>query len=366
MTLRTLACLTVLTTQLLCTVVAHAQQSAIQQIIGTQLPRLPASELDVTPPSSRVTGAPGAMQIVQRSCNTTVLNGDLRRRIVATAAQEWAFFGFQVDDQRGTAPLPGAANNNLNNPNNNRRRFGPLNPVDVARVADSVGGYWSAAPGSDWILARQNEAWNSAQGLASRFRDPWSAAFISWIMCESGLGDEERFERAIAHHSYIDQAIEARDNKAPQAAYIAYDPGEEPIIPGDMLCSGLRPMYRSLDQRRSQLGVGARTHCDIVVQVDTDTGQILTIGGNVRSSVRLKIFPAGIANGQAFAPLPTARTIFAHLKLQTDTIEPDALEHTPTLRSISCAMPTAPASFATASIKPPAVSCQGINMQLKQ
>jgi len=274
------------------------------------------------------------------------LDESLRRRIVATAVQEWAFFGFQVEDQRGTAPQAGVPDPN-NNPNNNRRRFGLLNPVEVARVADSVGGYWSAAPGSDWILARQNEAWNSAQGLASRYRDPWSAAFISWVMCESGLGDEERFARAIAHHSYIDQAIAARDNKAPQAAYVAYDPGEEPINPGDMLCSGMRPVYRSLDQRRAQLGVGARTHCDIVVQVNTDAGQILTIGGNVRSSVRLKVFPAGVANGGQLAPLPTARTIFAHLKLKTDPIEADALEQTPTLRSLACTMPGEPAAFAT-------------------
>jgi hypothetical protein len=291
------------------------------------------------------------MQIIERSCKSSPLDADLRRRIVATAAQEWAFFGFQVDDQRGTAPLPGAP------PNNNRRRFGPLNATEVARVADSVGGYWSAAPGSDWILARQNDAWNSPDGLASRYRDPWSAAFISWVMCESGLGDKERFERAIAHHSYIDQAISARDSQPTKTAYVAYDPGEQPVNPGDMLCSGLRPVYRNLQQRRAQLGVGARTHCDIVVQVDAVSGQILTIGGNVRSSVRLKIFPAAAEDGRELAPLPTARTIFAHLKLQTGTIEARALEQTPTLRSLGCIMSEEPPTFDTASIEAPHVSC---------
>jgi hypothetical protein len=291
------------------------------------------------------------MQIVERSCRSAPLGEELRRRIVDTATQEWAFFGFQVDDQRGTTPQPQTGNNS------NRRRFAPLNPVEVSRVAASVGGYWAAAPGSDWILARQNEAWSSAQGLASRYRDPWSAAFISWVMCESGLGDEARFQRAIAHHSYIDQAIRARDAKAPEAAYVAYNPGEQAIVPGDMLCSGMRPVYRNLDQRRAQLGMGARTHCDIVVQVDEQAGQILTIGGNVRSSVRLKIFPAGQADGAQLAPLPTARTIFAHLKLKTDTIEADALERTPTLRSLACTMPEEPVTFVTASIEARATSC---------
>ncbi len=350
MTLRKLSCSVLLS--LLCGTGLHAQQALEPMPAATPLPRLPASLLAITPPSARVSGTPGSMQIIERSCNSAPMNADLRRRIVATAAQEWAFFGFQVDDQRGTAPLPGAPQNN-----NNRRRFGPLNAAEVARVADSVGGYWSAAPGSDWILARQNDAWNSPEGLGSRYRDPWSAAFISWVMCESGLGDEERFERAIAHHSYIDQAISARDRQSTATAYIAYDPGEQAVNPGDMLCSGLRPAYRNLQQRRSQLGVGARTHCDIVVQVDDVAGQILTIGGNVRSSVRLKIFPAAAENGRELAPLPTARTIFAHLKMRTDPIEARALEQTPTLLRLGCVMSEEPPTFDTASIEAPHVSC---------
>ncbi|MEY4642035.1 MAG: hypothetical protein RLZZ227_2029 [Pseudomonadota bacterium] len=334
-----------------------AQQSIVEPVpAALPLPRLPASILAVAPPSTRVSGLPGAMQIVERGCTSTPLNRELRRRIVATATQEWAFFGFQVEDQRGTAPIPGQPNQN-----NNRRRFGALNPVEVQRVADSVGGYWAAAPGSDWILARQNEAWNSPQGLASRYRDPWSAAFISWVMCESGLGDRDRFERAIAHHSYIDQAIKARDGKLQNAAYLAYDPGEEPINPGDMLCSGLRPMYRSLQQRRDQLGEGARTHCDIVVQVNELQGLVLTIGGNVRSSVRLKIFPAAAEGANQFAPLPTARTIFAHLKLQTDPIDARALEQTPTLLNIDCGRQERPRTFGVASIELPPASCAQVN-----
>lgn len=334
-----------LTLTLLPSSLLTAQQPA------TTLPRLAEAVLDVTAPSTRVSGIPGNMQIMERSCRNAPLGEDLRRRIVNTAVQEWGFFGFQVEDQRNTAPVGNAPNNN-----NARRRFGPLDPVEVSRVADSVGGYWSATPDSDWILQRQNEAWNSSSGLTSRWRDPWSAAFISWVMCESGLGDEPRFKRAIAHHTYIDQAIMARDNKAPEAAYVAYDPGEQAIVPGDMLCSGLRPTYRTLAERRAQLGVGARTHCDIVVQVNADAGQILTIGGNVRSSVRLKIFPAGDTGKSNLALLPTARVIFAHLKLRTDSIEADALRNSPTVQNMACTMPT-PAAFSIASIDLPAASC---------
>jgi len=318
------------------------------------LPRLSTDLLSVNPPSARVRGGPGSMQIIERSCTSAPLNADLRRRIVNTAVQEWAFFGFQVEDRRVTAAESGQ-NNSQNN--NAPPRFGLLNPAETLRVADSVGGYWAATPGSDWIMERQNQAWNSPNGLASRYRDPWSAAFISWVMCESGLAEPERFQRAIAHHTYIDQAIRARDGRTTSAAYRAYDPGEQSIEPGDMLCNGLRPMYRNLAQRRAQLGEGARTHCDIVVLVNGESGQILTIGGNVRSSVRLKIFQAALRDNGKLAPLPTARTLFAHLKLDTGSIEPNALYNSPTLRSMACTMPAAPATFTSADLSLPATSC---------
>jgi hypothetical protein len=211
-----------------------------------------------------------------------------------------------------------------------------LNPEQVAQVAGAVSGYWAAIPNSDWILARQNEAWKQPDGLSSRWRDPWSAAFISWVMCESGISDQAQFQRAIAHHSYIDQAIRARDGAAPESLFIAYDPGEAEIVPGDLICSGLRPTYRSLAQRRAQLGEGARTHCDIIVSVDEINARILTIGGNVRASVRMKIFPAGLQERPYFSPLPTNRYIFAHLKLRTPTIAPDAWRQSPSLTGFSC------------------------------
>jgi hypothetical protein len=294
------------------------------------LPRLAPDVLSVGDPALRVSGAPGTFSIVERDCNAYPQE-QVRRRIVDIAVQEWAWFGFQVDDLRGTTP-PRPGDNN----NGPRRRFLPLDPEQVAQVAGTVSGYWAAIPNSDWILARQNEAWKQPSGLSSRWRDPWSAAFISWVMCESGIGEQAQFQRAIAHHSYIDQAIRARDGSAPEAIFVAYDPGEAEIVPGDLICSGLRPVYRTLAQRRAQLGEGARTHCDIVVTVDEANARILTIGGNVRASVRMKIFPAAVQERAYLAPLPTNRYIFAHLKLKTPTIAPDAWRHSPSLAGVSC------------------------------
>ncbi len=322
---------------------SRAQQAEYQ--------RLPANVFDVTPPTERVSGDPGKMSVRQLACRKMPV-AETRRRIVDVAIQEWAFFGFPIVDQTNfddEVPLeqiralaPGA---NIYPTSFNllrrRGRFPPLPAEETARVASSVAGYWAATPQGGAMIANQNRAWNGPQGMAGRWADPWSAAFVSWVMCESGLGDISQFQRAIAHWTYIDQAIGARSGRATEAAFVAHDLGEEKIVPGDLLCSGRRPAYRSIAERRRQLGVGARTHCDIVVKVDETNERILAIGGNVRRSVSLKLLPAvrdtsgnlRLANSHDAGGM---RPLFAHLKLRADPIEPNALDNSPTIKALDC------------------------------
>jgi Uncharacterized protein conserved in bacteria (DUF2272) len=299
--------------------------------------RLPATVFDVVPPSAHVRGKPGEMVVQARPCRT-VPTGDTRRRMVDVAVQEWAFFGFRILDQTDVnyraefvdgRGLPDG------------RRDGPrpsrLPADEAARVAASIAGYWAVTPEGSWIVAKQNDWWNGEYGTAVRWNAPWSAAFISWVMCEAGLGSTSQFQRAIAHHAYIDQAIRARDGRAPQAAFIAYDAGETAITPGDLLCSSRRPAYRTIAQRRSQLGVGARSHCDVVVKIDEARERILAIGGNVRGAVSLKLFRATREAGKPLRliDMEEARPIFAHLKLRADPIEANALDASPTVKAFA-------------------------------
>jgi hypothetical protein len=158
-------------------------------------------------------------------------------------------------------------------------------------------------------------------------------------MCESGLGDTNQFDRAIAHHTYIDQAIRARDQNAANTAYMAYDIGEQPIEPGDLLCAARRPTYDSLDERRRQLGNGIRSHCDIVVKVEPGRERVLAIGGNVRGSVSLKLLPAEFTGGEGsdaeVEHVGRGRgAIFAHLKLRAEPVTDDPFRTSPTLRKL--------------------------------
>ena len=294
----------------------HAQQVAVE--------RLAPDVFDVVPPSALVRGEPGRMRLQSPECRS-LSPAETRRRIVDVAVQEWAFFGFRISDQTDTG-------------SGSRRRGPRLGAQEAARVAASIAGYWAVTPEGAWIVERQNDRWNGARGVGARWNAPWSAAFVSWVMCEGGLSGSSRFQRAVAHHTYIDQAIRARDGRAPQAAFTAYDAGETAIEPGDLVCSSRRPAYRTLAERRRQMGVGARTHCDVVVSVDETRGRILAIGGNVRGAVTLKLFPAVGRPGELLrlAGARDDRPMFAHLKLRAASIEADALHESPTVRSLGC------------------------------
>jgi hypothetical protein len=314
--------------------VALAMLSAAHDASAQQpgFERLAADVFDVTPPSARVRGLPGTMHVQPRPCRTQP-TGETRRRVVDIAVQEWSFFGFRVAEAAEGEDTDAGL-----------RRRPRLSPEEAGRVASSIGGYWAVTPEGSWIVARQNDRWNGADGITARWNAPWSAAFVSWVMCEAGLGATAQFQRAIAHHLYIDQAIRARDGRAPGAAFLAYDAGETAIAPGDLLCSSRRPAYRTIADRRRQLGVGARSHCDVVVKVDAAGERILTIGGNVRGVVALKVLPARHAAGTPLRPDTgdSERPMFAHLKLRAAPIDANALDTSASIKASGCvvALPT--------------------------
>jgi hypothetical protein len=309
--------------------------------------RLPRERFDVIPPAERVQGARGAITVWQSACRVGPTK-DSRRRIVDIAVQEWLVFGAQtidatrVEDRlfpRGL--VPDFLNPRLAAPRI-ARDFPRLGALEYdPRLDATIAGYWSATPAGARILAEQNRAWNGPGGSAVGWVEPWSAAFISWVMCEAGLGDEAQFRRSVAHRVYIDQAIAARDGEAPDAAYAAYDAGEQPIAPGDLICrSRGATHYRDLADRRRELDGPGATHCDVVVKIEERASRVFVIGGNVLQSVSLTILPLIREPGRAARPVAEsdiqgAATYFAHLKLRAEAIEPNALDNSPPIRLLS-------------------------------
>jgi len=331
---------------LLATLVAFAGTANAQ----TYQMRLPRAAFDVIWPTERVMGERGDIAVWQTLCRVGPTNW-ARRRIVDVAVQEWAFFGMQTIDatkiEDRTLPL-GIVPDSLN-PKLPQQRIGRqfqrLGTLETEKDLDaSIAGYWSATPDGPRVLAEQNRAWKGPGGNSVNWIQPWSAAFVSWVMCEAGLGDTAQFRRSIAHRVYIDQAIRARDGEDSEAAFVAYDAGEAPIEPGDLLCNSRDTAdYRSLADRRRDFGRYAPTHCDIVVKLDEQGSRILVIGGNVVQSVSLTILPLrrdneGYAKPVDESVIDGARTVFAHLKLRADTVESNALDNSPTVKALLAGM----------------------------
>lgn len=306
--------------------------------------RLPREVFDVIPPETRVAGPPGRMRVVQGRCRPGQLEG-ARRRIVDIAVQEWAVFGFQTIDATAVRTrvlpdgiVPDAVNPSLPRPRQARQLLQAGRTEGERRLAATIAGYWSATPDGPRVLARQNRLWRASPG-ATLWRQPWSAAFVSWVMCEAGLDQPEVFARDVSHRVYIDQAIQARDGLAPSAAYVAHDPGEVPIGPGDLLCNARGgTVYRRLADRRAEVDRYAPTHCDIVVRVDET--RVAVIGGNVMDGVSLTLLPL-VTEGTmhprpvAATELDRARTMFAHLSLRAAPIHGAALEASQMLRALT-------------------------------
>lgn len=335
--------------------------------------RLPAAQLDVAPPTSRVRGVPGAFALQTTSCRAGPV-ADARRRIVDIAAQEWAYFGFAVMDETDPASwarprgrrgsgAPGVFGRGGGFDDPELRAARERQVAEAIRVAPSIAGYWAVTGDGAWIVERYNDNWRESGGAVTRWRDAWSAAFVSWVMCEAGFADKAQFQRDVAHHVYIDQAIRARDGAEPKSVLEAYELGEQPIVPGDLVCLARRPGYRTLADRREQMGEGARTHCDFVVKVDDERALIYTIGGNVRGTVGLKLLPAERGGGGPLRPVDRsavegAATTFVHLKLDAPPIGSAALDESPTLAALPCelALPRAArvvAAAARSCLQPP-------------
>lgn len=308
--------------------------------------RLPRETFDVIPPGARVQGERGDFTAWQTACRVGPTE-NARRRIVDIAAQEWGVFGFQTIDSSvvETRRLPDGVVADSANPKLDQPQAGRAYPrlgrwESSSSLANDIAGYWTATHEAPKVLREQNRAWNGPGGDAMNWVQPWSAAFISWVMCEAGLGEETQFQRSIAHWKYIDQAIAARRGNAPGAAFIAYDPGEQPVTPGDMLCNARSSAdYRVIADRRPEMGEYAPLHCDIVVRADVKRERIQIIGGNTTQSVSLAILPATREGGRlrplGAADLDGATTIFAHLKLQAPPVENEALDNTPTVRALA-------------------------------
>lgn len=153
--------------------------------------------------------------------------------------------------------------------------------------------YWRAVP--DFYA--QNLAWLDGEASTALKRStlidqPWSAAFISWLMRTAGL-QRNRFAFSASHHDYVRAALAATDAEAmgrhTRYGWRACDLAQTPPGLGDLLCftRGTAAHLDSFAQVREAVASGALPmHCELVVAQDDD--QVQTMGGNVLDTVTLR------------------------------------------------------------------------------
>ena len=153
------------------------------------------------------------------------------------------------------------------------------------RLRQTLQDYWKTGTGASFS---QDQLGNPAFQKAN----PWSAAFISWLMKTAGAGDA--FKYGSYHAAYTRAAIDNRlaNNRNP---FKAYRISEVAPRAGDLVCRRRAGSGATYDNVRPPM----KTHCDIVTEVRPRS--VVTVGGNVSDSVAQKILPTD-ANGRIVGP----------------------------------------------------------------
>ena len=181
-------------------------------------------------------------------------------RVAYTAWQEWTKFG------RSTVVYGGQAGGYVNRSGVGERSE-PL--------ASKIGDYWGTCGHPDW------------NGRTSK---PWSGAFVAWTMAHSGISAAE-FPRDGRHGGYLAALYDRQQQKGGRAAFVLHAPNEYSPKAGDLDCTGSSgPTWRHADSRTARRRIDSTaSHCDVVT--DVRGGYLQAIGGNVKNSVTMSLFP---------------------------------------------------------------------------
>jgi len=117
-------------------------------------------------------------------------------------------------------------------------------------------------------------------------RSAWSAAFISYVVKTAGGGNH--FIYTWQHWQYIVQAKQNRTANRTENPFWLYSSTDTKPEVGDIICNwrGSRQLtYDNVQDAAPYPSTDRSTHCDIVTEIDLETGNLYKIGGNKSDSV---------------------------------------------------------------------------------
>jgi hypothetical protein len=263
-------------------------------------------------------GAQTSEQASARSvCNTAfataiATTSGVKNRMIASAYEEWKFFGQQVaeygigatsgrivapgwleDGERAQAGYIGsdwedkveakicAARRELVN-------TGKLVDSEGERRIQRINAYWRVVADQMRLDGNSGEANVYEKFNGCSVGVPWSAAFISYIMAKAGLttGEPMRFMPAPGHSDYL-SFIASRQSVADEPAFALRDVVSESPRVGGLVCAMRYDKHQPSEFKFGKLA-GA-SHCDLVIEASVN--RVLAIGGNVLQSVSCSVIP---------------------------------------------------------------------------
>jgi GH24 family phage-related lysozyme (muramidase) len=197
----------------------------------------------------------------------------------------------------------------------------------IISTANDQYSYWTKSNGSryaetdSFVTSRLQEYWKAA-GLnytAAQLQDanwqkdnPWSAAFISWVIKQAGGGNS--FKYSPLHMKYVSAAKQNTVNKTSDNPFWLCNVNNALPEPGDLICRNRGSSNFTFDTVTDS----GSSHSDIVVEVDYSNNKMIVIGGNKtgdtvgREEIRLT------NNGLIDTSYGAQNKIFAVLKVRTD------------------------------------------------
>ena len=184
----------------------------------------------------------------------------------------------------------------------------PLNP-DTTRLRDEM-----AKPGSgharqaDLLTRLEDYSRNVHPGGSNSFQKGhaldyaddvafWSAAFISWLYSQAGLGLAQGFRSADNHSHFVLEALVNRLNRDYARPFWLFRPNEVEVAVGDILVKARggqtlvwdealldvdsgKPTIRFQNGQWAWGGASFGSHSDMVLSFDATSGFVYTLGGN--------------------------------------------------------------------------------------
>ncbi len=175
-----------------------------------------------------------------------------------------------------------------------------------------VAGYWrnsgtlnamGSIAGASSCLAPLGTRYTDSDCRAFLVDNPWSAAFISWVMVQARVPG---FNTSPRHIDYIRAAYQGGPSGVP---YRLVDPATAKPAPGDLLCflrDRSRPVSHGGLVQALDSGSADRwkSHCEVAVAANVGGDQTLyLIGGNVANAVVMRKLPLD-RTGRLVAPPP--------------------------------------------------------------